>query len=133
MSKSKFEYLDSIFDRFDHVLKDMGPYHSMFNHYRSEFENYSFMIREYYLDGSIDGNERDILEYKVKDIRARFSTLINGRINWLAARLDESIALDGTGPNRRFTTAVILANAFNDILSKEYGVIFGGSDEKEKF
>ena len=72
-----------------------------------------------------------------RDIREEITEIIHKRLQerllWLARGINESIEIRKQKGcyKGEFDTATILANAFNDILGREYGKIFDGHPENE--
>jgi hypothetical protein len=66
-----------------------------------------------------------------RDIAATIHGLLQKRLMWHAGMLDKSIAASrARGKDGEFTTAVILANAYNDIFDNQETKFTGESDDQ---
>lgn len=103
------------------LLGDSAGYAStMLNRMRNTLNDYCAIRWFLFTSGELDLNESDILEDIARDIRATIRERMQERIRWQAKHIDETIEhrkKAGTYKGE-FTTAVILANAYNDIFDE---------------
>jgi hypothetical protein len=68
--------------------------------------------------GAITMDDAGELRDQVRELQNKIKELLQARIKWHAARIDETIEARKTNGTYKgeFTTAVILANAYNDIF-----------------
>ena len=69
--------------------------------------------------GAITMDDAEALRDRVRSIENNIKELLKARIKWHAARIDETIEARKTNGTYKgeFTTAVLLANAYNDIFN----------------
>ncbi|MCF0224801.1 MAG: hypothetical protein HUK20_11080 [Fibrobacter sp.] len=127
-----YSYLKANLERLEKCLDEdeAGAASTMLHHWRQRLDE---------LTGArVVAHEMLLLEdyarESLKDLEGRIKAKIQGRlesrIEWLARGLDRSIeAAKARGETGRFTTAVILSNAYNDILqTADYKRFTGGNE-----
>lgn len=129
------KYLQSGYESIlENLKKDEAGFASTQLHYTRDRFNDLKGIQNYLVNHSlisIDENR------SFQDIRKEIAEIIQNRLQerllWLARGINESIEIRKQKGryNGEFDTATILANAFNDILGREYGKIFDGHPGNE--
>ena len=73
-------------------------------------------------------DENDNLAFEIRELKTTVRKLLNDRIKWQAQGIERTIeARKNAGTYKgEFTTAVILANAYNDIFKNDYDYNFDG-------
>lgn len=120
------EEIDNLKER---LFKDTAGGASTFLHYAREHLNGLWERKRLLFEmGAIDIDEEDYLQDKLKEIQAEIFKRLQDRLYWIADRLEDSIeARKKAGTYKgEFTTATILANAFNDIFKNNFEQSFTG-------
>ncbi len=132
---SCLKYLQSGYESIlENLKKDEAGFASTQLHYTRDRFNELKGIQNYLVNHSLISIDENSA---FRDIRKEIAEIIQKRLQerllWLARGIDRTIeSRKQKGCYKgEFDTATILANAFNDILGREYGKIFDGHPENE--
>ena len=130
-----YENLKCSYNRLLEMLqKDKDGFASTQLHYVRDRMAELHGTRLYLLNKSLITPEENLdLNEPAKELNETIQKRLQYRILWLARGIDESISIrKAKGVYKgEFDTATILANAFNDILGRDFGKSFTGHPEND--
>lgn len=129
------KYLQSGYESIlENLKKDEAGFASTQLHYTRDRFNELKGIQNYLVNHSLISIDENST---FQDVREEIAEIIQKRLQerllWLARGINESIEIRKKKGryNGEFDTATILANAFNDILGRDFGKSFTGHPEKD--